>query len=116
MRANHLVREARRRAGLTQAELAGRAGTRQSAIARVESGATRPSVEHLSRLVGACGYELEIRLRPADDHDWTIAVGNLTLSPSERLAKLEGAVSFAEAGRQARRAAAASSSAAGAAG
>jgi len=102
MRGNHLVREARRRAHLTQAELARRADTTQSVIARVEAGATGPSLEYISRLVRACGYELGVRLVPADDHDWTIAVGNLALTPSQRVAKLKDAVRFAEAGRRAR--------------
>lgn len=37
------VREARLRAGLTQAELARRTGTTQSSVARLESGQTRPA-------------------------------------------------------------------------
>jgi transcriptional regulator with XRE-family HTH domain len=102
MRGNHLVREARRRAHLTQAELARRADTTQSVIARVEAGATGPSLEYISRLVRACGYDLGVRLVPADDHDWTIAVGNLALTPSQRVAKLKDAVRFAEAGQRAR--------------
>jgi len=48
MRGNHLVREARRRASLTQTELARRAGTTQSVIARVEAGTTQPSLEYIS--------------------------------------------------------------------
>jgi len=102
MRGNHLVREARRRAHLTQAELARRGATTQSVIARVEAGTTGPSLEYISRLVRACGYDLGVRLVPADDHDRTIAEGNLTLTPSERVTKLKDAVRFAEAGRRAR--------------
>jgi transcriptional regulator with XRE-family HTH domain len=102
MQGNHLVREARRRAALTQAELARRVGTTQSVIARVEAGRTRPSVEYISRLLRACGYDLSVYLAPVDDHDWSIAEGNLSLTPSERVMKLKGAVRFAEAGRRAR--------------
>lgn len=103
MRGNHLVREARRRAGLTQAELARRAGITQSVVARIEAGATRPSLEYISRLTRACGYDLNVSLVPADDHDWTIAEANLALTRSERVAKLERHVDFIEAGRGARR-------------
>jgi len=102
MRSNHLVREARRRATLTQAELARRVGTTQSVIARVEAGATGSSLEYISRLLRACGYDIGVRLVSAADDDWTIAERNLTLTPSGRLTKLKSAVRFVEAGRQAR--------------
>lgn len=102
MRGNHLVREARRRADLTQAELARRVGTTQSVIARVEAGSTRPSLEYLGRLLRACGYEVDVHLTPVDDHDWSIAEGNLALTPSERVTKLKSAARFAEAGRRAK--------------
>ena len=52
------VREARRRAGLTQRQLAERAGTSQAAVARYERGRTVPDVATLSRLLEACGYGL----------------------------------------------------------
>jgi transcriptional regulator with XRE-family HTH domain len=48
----------RTNASLTQAELAGRMGTTQSAIARMEGGGTRPTLETLERLAGAVGAEL----------------------------------------------------------
>jgi transcriptional regulator with XRE-family HTH domain len=54
-----LIREARRRAGLTQTELALRAGTVQPAIARWESGRTAVSLDDVRRLVRLCGFELE---------------------------------------------------------
>ena len=47
-----LVFRLRTDAGLTQAELAGRMGTTQSAIARIENGGTRPTLERLARAVG----------------------------------------------------------------
>src|SRR5262245_50247524 len=59
-----LIREARRRAGLTQAELAARVGTTQSAIARLEAGRSSPSLRRLTVLVDACGLELRVRLAP----------------------------------------------------
>lgn len=53
-----LIREARRRAGLTQAELAARAGTAQPAIARSEAGRTATSLDDVLRLVRLCGFDL----------------------------------------------------------
>jgi transcriptional regulator with XRE-family HTH domain len=50
----------RRTAGLTQRELARRIGTTQSAIARVESGAARPSLDYLERFTRATGVPLAI--------------------------------------------------------
>lgn len=62
MDGHELVREARRRAGLTQADLAARVGTTQSAIARLERGATSLTLERATRLVRACGFDLEVRI------------------------------------------------------
>jgi transcriptional regulator with XRE-family HTH domain len=58
------VLKARAAVGLTQAEVAARAGTTQSAIARLESAAPRhsPSVATLQRYARALGYRLEVRL------------------------------------------------------
>lgn len=58
------MREARRRAGLTQAELAVRAGVTQSVISAYESGRRQPSVPALYSLVDATGLEMTIDLRP----------------------------------------------------
>ena len=61
-----LLREARRRAGLSQADLAARAGTSQSAIARYERARTLPDLPTLRRVVEACGLELGLELRAPD--------------------------------------------------
>ncbi len=80
-----LLREARLRAGLTQKELARRAGTSQSAIARWESGAVQPSLERLRELIRACGLELTFRLFDYDDsYDYFIEE-RLGMTPEERL-------------------------------
>jgi transcriptional regulator with XRE-family HTH domain len=96
-----VIREARRRAGLTQAELAARVGTTQSAIARQESGDTEPSFARVLALVRAAGLELVPRLVPADDSDWSVASFNLTLDPDARVRRHQAALRFALAGRQA---------------
>ena len=56
---------ARLRAGLSQAELAERMGTSQSAIARLESGRTLPSAKTLIRFAEATGSKVELRLTAA---------------------------------------------------
>jgi len=72
-----LVREARRRAGLTQGELAERAETTQSAIARLESGRTSPSFEQVERLIKLCGFSMIVELATYDDSDLVQAKANL---------------------------------------
>ncbi len=58
------VLKARASSGLTQAEVAARVGTTQSAIARLESSALKhsPSIATLQRYARAMGYKVEIRL------------------------------------------------------
>lgn len=90
-----LVREARRRAGLTQRELAERAGTTQSAIARLESGRTSPSLEHLEWLLKLCGFSLNVRLTPYDDSHLVQAKANLRRTVDQRIANNTAALDFA---------------------
>ncbi len=61
-----LIREARHRAGLSQVQLAERAGTSQPAIARYERARAMPDLSTLHRLVEACGLELQLRLVEPD--------------------------------------------------
>lgn len=79
-----LIETARLRAGLTQAELARRAGTSQSAIALYESGRRSPTVSTLERVLRAAGYELRARLEPVDDHDEVLERWLATVPASER--------------------------------
>lgn len=51
---------ARAKANLTQAELANRMNTTQSAIARLEGGKSRPSTSTLEKLAKATGTRLQI--------------------------------------------------------
>jgi transcriptional regulator with XRE-family HTH domain len=62
------VLKARVAAGLTQAEVAARVGTTQSAIARLESATAKhsPSVATLQRYARALGYRLQIKLVKED--------------------------------------------------
>ena len=65
----HLIRMARRQAGLTQTALAQQAKTSQAAISAYESGRRSPSVETLCRILEAAGFELRMRLAAPDGHD-----------------------------------------------
>lgn len=97
-----LVHEARRRAGLTQRELAERAGTTQSAVARWESGRSEPAFATVVRLVRLCGFVMDVHLEPYDDglrDDWSQAQRSLPLTPEQRLAQL---VTFVRRMEQAR--------------
>jgi transcriptional regulator with XRE-family HTH domain len=61
-----LIREARKRALLTQAQLAQRLGVPQPQIARWESGRAAPSFERLGSVVAACGLDLTFSLATRD--------------------------------------------------
>lgn len=97
------MREARRRAGLTQRELAERAGTTQSAVARLEGGRTNPSFETVVRLVRLCGFRLDVALDPHDDSDVAQAEALLRLPVDERLDRMYAGIAFAHELREAYR-------------
>lgn len=61
-----LLREARRRAGLSQSELAARAGVTQSVVSEYEADKRQPAVPTLARLVAATGHELTLGLERRD--------------------------------------------------
>ncbi len=60
--AGALLRQARQAAGLTQREVAARAGVQQSVVSAYEGGGREPSLATLSSLVEACGVSLEVHL------------------------------------------------------
>ncbi|MEV0004664.1 GNAT family N-acetyltransferase [Micromonospora sp. NPDC050980] len=65
-----LLRRLRRRADLSQRELAGRAGLPQAAVARIESGrASNPRYRTVERLVRAAGGGMCVELEPAPGAD-----------------------------------------------
>lgn len=79
------LRDARRRARLTQRALAVRAGVPQPSVARIESGAVVPRVDTLDRLLAECGLALDGVPRPGAGVDRTSIRVLLELSPGERL-------------------------------
>ena len=99
MRPDLLIRDARRAAGLTQAELAARLGISQSAIAKLEREGSNPTVETLDRVLRATGHRLQLIApawgRPIDEPGPSIDVDlvrrHLELTPAERVAGLEHA-------------------------
>ena len=58
-----LLARVRRAAGLSQDELARRAGTSRTAVSAYEHGRKSPALDTVDRLVSAAGYELDARPR-----------------------------------------------------
>lgn len=94
MTPGQLLRDARRRHGVSQAQLAIRAGTKQSAISRIESDKTSPTVETLRELLFLLGEDLILR---GEERDWgidrTLVRERFALSPAQRV---DHGLAFAE--------------------
>jgi transcriptional regulator with XRE-family HTH domain len=80
-----LIRESRRGAGLTQAELARRVKVTQPVIARLEREGANPRLETLDKVIAATGRSLELNTGPPSGLDETMIAANLKLTPLERL-------------------------------
>jgi transcriptional regulator with XRE-family HTH domain len=91
-----LIKEARLRAGLTQAELGARLGKAQSVIARWERDEVSPSLETVRDIVRACGLDLTFFMSKFDDSNVTIIDEHLRMTPGERFADLMARVRFHE--------------------
>lgn len=89
-----LIREARLRAGLTQAQLGSRLGKAQSIIARWEGSEVQPSLETIREVVRACGLDLSFHLSRFDDSNVTIIDQHLQMTPAQRFADLLARVRF----------------------
>ena len=86
--AANLIKLARHDAGLSQRELALRAGTSQATLSAYETGRKSPSLETLTRIVRAAGSDLRIQVVPYDDHDEDMAAYEASL-PAETRAAIE---------------------------
>ncbi|MEJ7764988.1 MAG: helix-turn-helix transcriptional regulator [Acidimicrobiales bacterium] len=75
---------ARDKAGLTQAELARRAGVPASMVSAYEHDRRQPRLPTLLRLLKAAGYELRMHLEPYDDHDEVLAAEREQWSSADR--------------------------------
>ncbi len=83
-----LVLMARRRAGLSQRELAEQLGCRQATIARWERGDRFPSFEDVRDAIAACGLQLDAHLAVEDRSWWPQIAIQLQLEPVERVRRL----------------------------
>jgi len=98
-----LLHGARSRAGLTQRDLARRANTAQSVVARIEARQTQPGTETLGRLLEAAGFELRTELVPApvlQTHMLEDVGRILALTPEERLREVYNVSRFTLSARR----------------
>jgi len=86
--AGKLVKAARLRAGMTQRELARKARTAQSVVARIELSETSPSWTTLTRILAAAGFRVSpelVRIPKLDRSELDDIPRILLLTPEERL-------------------------------
>jgi transcriptional regulator with XRE-family HTH domain len=86
MSPGELLKQARRRHGVSQSGLAVRAGTTQSAISRIERDRVSPSIETLRDLLSLLGEDLTLGTEARDwGIDSSLIRERLRLTPAERL-------------------------------
>ena len=90
VRSADLVRNARLSSGLTQAELATRAGVTQAQISRLEAGRSDPPFSTLMAVIEAAGRGVSLELTAPDVSLHRLARDQLELEPWQRVAKLSG--------------------------
>jgi len=88
MRSADLLVAGRRRAGLSQEQLASRLGRTQSTIARWENGYQHPPLESVAEALHACGLELTVGMARYDDSYETLIAGQLLMEPVDRVTRL----------------------------
>src|ERR1035437_7422929 len=88
MRGGDYVVMARRRAGLTQRQLAERLGLRQATIARWERGDRGVSLNDVEVVARTCGLQLDAHLLVEDRSWWPQIAMQLELDPLERVRRL----------------------------
>jgi uncharacterized protein len=100
--AGDILADARTRAGISQRELARKARTAQSVVARIELGETSPSWTTLARLLKAAGFRLSTDLRRVTvDPSLLDDVSRiLRLTPEERLREVAQVSRFISAARR----------------
>ncbi len=86
-----LLKDARRRAGLTQAGLARRLGVSQVAVAKLERAGANPTVDTLDRVLAATGFRLTLDASPdaGQGVDESLIRRQLELTPAQRIAGIE---------------------------
>lgn len=90
--------EARARAGISQRELAIRAGTSQAAVSRIETGLEEPSFARFTQLMAAMGWRPNVELQPIAAHraEPRRLIEQSRMSPQERF---EGGINWLRFGR-----------------
>jgi len=84
--AGQLLRDTRRRHGLTQRQLAARARTSQAAISRIERDLVSPGVATLGELLWLMNEELKLSAAAVDwGFDVTLNQSNLAVDPETRI-------------------------------
>jgi transcriptional regulator with XRE-family HTH domain len=99
MELGQFVREARRRAGLSQRELAARVGISQPQVARIERGSVDTSFRLVRRLVRASGFDVSIELVDLDDSAWSVAQTQQRMSIDARVRANRALLSVAGAAK-----------------
>jgi transcriptional regulator with XRE-family HTH domain len=79
-----MLRMARRRAQLSQRELARRAGVPQATISRIENRVVSPTLDTLDPLIRTCGMRLSVVDRRGADVDRSQIRERLVMTPAER--------------------------------
>src|ERR1035441_1794126 len=79
-----LLRYARLKAGLSQSELADRAGVPRSMVSVYERDQRPATLPTPLRLLRAAGFDPKMQLTPYDDHDEVLAENELHRSPDDR--------------------------------
>lgn len=102
MNGGDLIREARRRAGITQRQLARRLGTSQPVVARWERGRRSPDYDTVSVAVRACGFVLRPELVPLDLQEEALLNRWLAMSPRERLEANQAMIDLEKLARHAK--------------
>jgi transcriptional regulator with XRE-family HTH domain len=82
--AGSILALARIKVGLTQQELAERAGVHPTMISAYERDLRQPTLPTLERLLAAAGLELRLHLEPRDPHDEVLANLEARRTPAER--------------------------------
>lgn len=88
MQSSDLLLAGRKRAGLSQTQLAERLGRPQATIARWEKGRQHPPLETVVEVLHACGLELTVGMARYDDSYQSQIVRQLRLDPPERVRRL----------------------------
>ena len=98
-----LLKAARIQAGMTQRELARKARTAQSVVARIELNETSPSWTTLTRILAAAGFRVSpdlVRIPKLDRSELDDIPRILRLTPEERLLEVARVSRFVSAARR----------------